>query len=280
MADAAIAIAPLLEAVAARLDDTRQQFLMDCKQLLSELTPQLALARTLESEFGRYLAPRFNVLDYLRDNEYGLSRIIAALLDPRGTHGQGPLFLRKFLEGIPFFRSREALDLEGDRVSVSVEKVIADQRRIDIAVHIVTLDGIEYGLAIENKPYAADQEDQVSDYLTHLEERYEEGKFVLVYLSPKGEGPSEWSIREEQREKYRDRLVLMAYCGRNGQNEQHPKSPCGRDESHSRSLDRWLGTCRVTTHPILGGVRRIRRARSGRFAQGTPSGFVGRSLTA
>ena len=32
---------------------------------------------------------RFNNLDYLRDDELGLSRIIADLLNPKASHGQG-----------------------------------------------------------------------------------------------------------------------------------------------------------------------------------------------
>ena len=50
------------------------------------------MARDLERKLGRKLAPRFNNLDYLRDDELGLSRIIADLLNPKASHGQGVLF--------------------------------------------------------------------------------------------------------------------------------------------------------------------------------------------
>jgi PD-(D/E)XK nuclease superfamily len=49
---------------------------------------------------------------------------------------------------------------------------------------------------IENKPWAADQTGQVSDYLTHLHVRYP-GEHVLIYLSDNGRGPEASSIGDE-----------------------------------------------------------------------------------
>ena len=51
----------------------------------------------MERELDRLLARRFNALDYLRADEHGLSRIVADMLDPRGTHGQGTGFLSELL---------------------------------------------------------------------------------------------------------------------------------------------------------------------------------------
>ena len=53
-------------------------------------------ARAADRELDRLLARRFNALDYLRKDELGLSRIIADLLDPDGSHGQGVCFLERF----------------------------------------------------------------------------------------------------------------------------------------------------------------------------------------
>ena len=47
---------------------------MEIGRFLDEIAPRLETARVLEHELDRNLARRFNVLDYLRDDELGLSR--------------------------------------------------------------------------------------------------------------------------------------------------------------------------------------------------------------
>ena len=80
-------------------------------------------------------------------------------------------------------------------VSVVLERVIPQNRRIDITVDIATDRG-PWCLAIENKPYADDQRRQVKAYLAYLKTEYE-GRFLLVYLSPRGQGPTCYSLPKE-----------------------------------------------------------------------------------
>ena len=152
-----------------------------------ELAPRLNVARSLELELDRHLARRFNVFDYLRTDELGLSRIVADLLDPSANHAQGALFLRSFLEGLPE-SLKQCLptppNLETCRVSVAVEQEIPSGRSIDIVVRIVTPGGEICCLAIENKPYARDSDNQVRDYLEYLEKQYGE-RFFLIYMPPR-----------------------------------------------------------------------------------------------
>ena len=70
---------------------------MEYERFFAELVPRLEMARDLERKLGRKLAHRSNNLDYLRDDELGLSRIIADLLNPKASHGQGVLFLQTLL---------------------------------------------------------------------------------------------------------------------------------------------------------------------------------------
>ena len=44
------------------------------KRFFDELAPRLETARVLDQELDRNLARRFNVLDYLKTDELGLSR--------------------------------------------------------------------------------------------------------------------------------------------------------------------------------------------------------------
>ena len=64
---------------------------------LEALTRQVAGLEQYRQRVEPMLASEFNVLRYARTDEYGLSSIIADLLNPRGSHGQGDRFLRCFL---------------------------------------------------------------------------------------------------------------------------------------------------------------------------------------
>ena len=154
------------------------------ERFFNELAPRLEAARSVERELDRQLARQFNAFDYLRPDEQGLSKMIRDLLDPGGPHGQGQVFLRLLLDKVGFDYGG---DLRNSRVDV--ELTIEDQRRLDIAAHI----GDGHCLAIENKPFAGDQKDQVKDYLDWLRKHYG-GRFLLIYLSPRGEAPSEHSV--------------------------------------------------------------------------------------
>ena len=225
--------------LAARLNKVRETNRMEYQRFFDGLAPRLEMARALERELDRKLAHRFNVLDYLRDDELGLSRIIADLLDPEASHGQGTLFLQMFLERLESlnrFDTGGALDMI--RITVRGERVITDDRRIAVSVEIVGNDGETHCLAIENKPYAGDLENQVKDYLDYLEGEYGD-RFLLIYLSPTGEGPSEWSIPKTGLKKWKGRFAIMPY--HRGQEEQ---ADAFEDFRIPYSLAEWLGECR------------------------------------
>lgn len=204
------------------------------ERFFNELAPRLETARVLDRELDRNLARKFNVLDYLRTNELGLSRIIADLLDPKGSHGQGVLFLRILLEKLEDFR--ETLrwpDLHA--TSVRCEEKITEGR-IDVEVRIKGPGGETHRLVLENKPYAHDQESQVERYLENFGK---DDRFLLIYLSPRGEGPSEVSVPKDKLREWRDHFAIMPYVG--AQEEQGD----GFDEYRlSHSLANWLGECR------------------------------------
>ena len=217
---------------------------MEIKRFFDELAPRLETARVLEHELDRNLARRFNVLDYLKTDELGLSRIIADLFNPEASHGQGVLFLRTFLANLEGLnKAPDWPDLDRSRLNskVILEQIITDQRRIDVLVEIEDPNriGKAHCLAIENKPYAHDQENQVKDYLEYLEEEYEE-RFLLIYLSPTGEGPSEGSVPAKLlRKEWNSRFAIMPYYRSHEELEDELN-----DFRLSHSLADWLGECR------------------------------------
>ena len=172
---------PFFAVLGSRLAEAKQADRREHERFFSELAPRLAAARSRDRELDRRLARRFNVFDYLRTDELGLSRVIADLLDSGAGHGQGTLFLRALLDGLNQFRPWP--DLDARRSSAVVEHRIPSGRKIDVVVRVVASDQETWCLAIENKPYAGDQENQVRDYLEYFGEKFGE-RILLLYLSP------------------------------------------------------------------------------------------------
>ena len=205
----------------------------DLERFFNELAPRLEAAQALERELDAQLARRFNVLDYLRTDELGLSRIVADLLKPDGKHGQGATFLKILLDGCGL--KDHAPLAAATAVEVRVEKTIENDRRLDIFVR-----GDDHCLAIENKPYAGDQPCQVRDYLEWLQGE-DAKKYALIYLSPLGEPPSPDSVELTYLEGLSgDHFKIMPYCSDN-----HDDRGDGFDDYRPKyTLAEWLADCR------------------------------------
>ena len=217
------------------VDGIRRHRQRECVRLLQELTPHLHAARLVERELDRHLARRFNVFRYLRDDELGLSEVIADLLDPVGEHGQGTALLEAMLELLGVVpeasdSSRYGRAVSGgphgsatwhgrfgrlrssatDKIRVVSERGLPGRKRIDITVDIPTEDG-PFCLAFENKPYADDQPGQCRDYLKFLDGEYR-GRFLLVYLPPRYRMPDESSLPPADRERWKNHFRVLPYC--------------------------------------------------------------------
>ena len=176
----------------------------------SVLNQTLRSHREATRRLDRFLSTGFNIFRVIRPKETRLSEIIPDLLDPSGSHGQQRKFLDAFLRGI--IKENDLLEslLKQQSCSVTCERrtdyIESSQRRIDILV-----DFENFGLGIENKPWAGDQEQQLNDYIDDLRKRSD--KFCLVYLTPKGRDPEEISIACDLREKLKkeSKLICVSY---------------------------------------------------------------------
>ena len=215
MTERASGIPAFFAELEARMDETRHAERRRLQQLFVELNPVLEAARKLERELDRHLAHRFNVFDYMGEDhpsEVLLSRIIGDLLNPAARHGQGTSQLGILLEALSAESGTPKPRPDFSKpVRVQRERVIPGKRRIDITVDIATGAG-PWCLAIENKPFADDQRLQVWDYLQYLKAEYEE-RFLLIYLSPRGEGPTAHSLPKKELPRWRGRFVVMPYWG-------------------------------------------------------------------
>ncbi len=175
------------------LKQETRQFFEDAKQ-------GLAIWQQATDILDLHLARRFTFFHFIDLDENRMSDVFAYLLNPDETHGQGDLFLREFLSDVPL---RWLPESDWSRVSIGREVITSRienwNRRIDIEIAF-QIDDSWVAIAAENKPWAGDQDQQLSDYARHLESMYE-GRFKLIYLTPKGEDPSEYSITREEREE-------------------------------------------------------------------------------
>lgn len=141
--------------------------------------------------FAPKLAPKFSVFNFVRRDENALSYIISNLLDPNGDHAQGVVFIELFVEMLntkigtgksnPLSNLGENIKNAKCVTESTTSQITNNQRRIDLVVNFGN-----FGIGIENKPWAFDQKDQLLDYSLEMQERYpsDKGKdFLLVYLT-------------------------------------------------------------------------------------------------
>ena len=166
----------------------------------------LAIWRQATAILDLHLARRFNFFHSIKFNENRMSDVFVYLLNPEGAHGQGELFLREFLSYVSMERLPESgwSHVRIDREETTTQ--INRSRRIDIEIAF-RIDDDWIAIAVENKPWAGDQDQQLSDYARHLESMYK-GRFKLIYLTPNGGKPSEASIAPEERKKREDAKQL------------------------------------------------------------------------
>jgi hypothetical protein len=167
--------------------------------LLEEVSQKINALETAQALYSRQLSPDFNTFDYINTDELGLSRILAALLDPKGSHAQQATFLKLFIEHcLPTIYTEpnwQSFIENIDKTEVFLEQVTVKsgtQRRMDIYLSCQVGDEY-YGICIENKAYAADQFKQMSDYADELKSRHNKAWHV-VYLNENNEVPSEYSV--------------------------------------------------------------------------------------
>lgn len=138
----------------------------------------------------------FNIFYVLstESDEVRTCRLIKELIDPKGCHGQGDIFLRKFIECVLEMDSSDFNQLEYLNACVTREEVIDSARRIDICIRI----GNRF-IPLEVKLYAGDQSRQCQDYYEYAIR--EDKDAVIYYLTLDGHEPDEsskGSLTDEQ----------------------------------------------------------------------------------
>ena len=143
----------------------------------------------------------YNLFSILNIERYELkhSALIANLLDPKGSHGCGDAFLRAFFEialkgtAYPF----ESSTPPQSYTEYYTGPIVGDTGgRIDILVK-----SSHYGLIIENKIYAGDQDKQLTRYDNYGKETFGADGYHLVYLTLYGYDASKESTATKSAEE-------------------------------------------------------------------------------
>lgn len=129
----------------------------------------------------------FNILG-IEAWENAHSKILAELLNPKGSHGQGDLFLKLFTDQL----SIDNFDTHSAEVKTEFYIGVIDSDYIKGGkIDILISDQNDNQIIIENKIYADDQRNQLVRYFNYGYKK--RGKTELFYLTLWGHEPSAYS---------------------------------------------------------------------------------------
>ena len=131
-----------------------------------------------------------NIFNILRLNHFEIrhSNMLAWLLNPNENHGLGDKLLKKVLlyatngTDLPIMKGLRPVDIE--LMNLSDVFVFREKENIDI---LIVSESNRLVLAIENKIFSKEHDNQLQRYLDYLKTEYSDGyRFVLIYLTPDG----------------------------------------------------------------------------------------------
>ena len=157
----------------------------------------------------RKQATHFNVFDFIEPDENRLSDVLAWLLDPQESHGQGDLFLRLMFKQLDLgSNAKLTTDAKVQREAPThgIEKY---RRRMDVLVEAGAW------LVIENKVDSSEQPEQVKDYLEHLHQCTVSRSIqsTLIYLTPNGRSPESLGSAKLAESEQSGQLHCWSYGG-------------------------------------------------------------------
>ena len=172
--------APLAHSPARPLADISR-----LKSFMDAVSHRVEETESRQRSIDRKTATGFNVFDLIAPDENKLSDILAGLLNPKGTHGQGDRFLRLLLKQLGFGSALSLTKNATIRREAPTHRITKFRRRMDILVEAGIL------LAIDNKVDSLEQPTQVKDYLEHLDHCTcrRSIQSTLIYLTPDGREP-------------------------------------------------------------------------------------------
>jgi hypothetical protein len=159
-------------------------------QNLQHLLSQVSAIHKKYEGIARITGENFNIFKLLRVETEEVrthSAMLAMLLNPKGMHEQGNIFIKLFLEHF------EINFLDFDSVEVFVEHS-TNFGRIDILIQ----DKLKHTITVENKIYADDQDNQLWRYHQYAQTQTNLENIKLFYLTLWGYEASEKSLKSKE----------------------------------------------------------------------------------
>ncbi len=165
---------------------------MDDKKILhiENLLTNVSHISKKYDEIAKITGENFNIFSVMRmesDEVKTHSRVIAELLNPKGSHSQGSIFLKLFFAEIKELSKIEDFDFENAKVLVEEHIGLINEDYTKGGYIDISIKDNNNQIVIENKIYAVDQFGQLLRYKNH----YPECK--LLYLTLDCKEPSDES---------------------------------------------------------------------------------------
>lgn len=152
----------------------------------------LHVSREAQERLDLQLASRFSVFDYISISENKISEVLADLLNPKGKHGQGRLFLDLFLHQC--IRTSPNKNHISSCIQLDFQ-VFTEYRTINNRPMDIYLKSNDFGIAIENKLWAKEQNEQLSAYMEHLELTFG-NHYLFIFLTVESRDPQSIPIQK------------------------------------------------------------------------------------
>jgi hypothetical protein len=136
-------------------------------------------------------APNYNLFELLGIKHFEVKThtpFLTNLLQPYGSHDQGDVFIRSFIEQIEAFPQKQA-EINYQNIEVNAE-VSSIYGRVDILIQHRSID-FPFAIIIENKIWAKDQEDQLGRYYEYARSilGLADEQILIYYLTPHQKAP-------------------------------------------------------------------------------------------
>ncbi|MDL2320113.1 PD-(D/E)XK nuclease family protein [Alistipes sp. OttesenSCG-928-B03] len=172
---------------------------MNESQRLDSLLRRVKSALVQSKEFEKMKGENFNVfmvLNKQRDEVKTHSAFISELLNPKGSHGMGSVFLGHFFNMLIEKGHLDATTIDClNETSVEVEKSVGNILDINSRLDIY-ISNKKAQICIENKIYAKDQRKQLERYREFLI-RNKHKNNLLLYLSLFGKDYQETDLEKD-----------------------------------------------------------------------------------
>lgn len=138
----------------------------------------------------------FSVMNMESNERYTHSAVIGELLNPKGSHGQGNIYLKLFFSQIKCLRTFREFDFDNANVILEEHIGLIDEEYSKGGfIDIVIKDNVDNVILIENKIHAVDQKNQLIRYKNYYKNS------ILLYLNLFGQEPSKESSGNLEKEK-------------------------------------------------------------------------------